>query len=267
VISAAAAVQRELWGGDPESWAEHAEAHNRPLFEALLDATLVGAGTRLLDVGCGSGLLVTLASERGADVAGIDITPGLLAVARRRLPAADLREGDMEDLPFANGAFDVVTGVNSFQFAGDPVQALREAARVVRAGGLVAASLFAAPERSESTVVHHALSALSPPAAESEHAPFALSALGNLEAALTTAGLAVIAQGEVRCSWRYASMENAVRGLECSAGGARAIRDAGEPAVRQALLAAMRPFEDAASGVVSMDNVFRWVVAQRPLSA
>src|SRR3954470_15905839 len=89
-------VQRRLWGRDPHAWAELAEAHNRPLFEAVLDAAGVTRGTSLLDVGCGSGLALEMAHARGATVSGIDISPGLLAVARERLPDADLREGDME---------------------------------------------------------------------------------------------------------------------------------------------------------------------------
>ena len=153
VISAAALVQRRLWGTEPRTWAELAEAHNRPLFEAVLDAAGVGAGTRVLDVGCGSGLTLVLAAQRGAVAAGIDISPGLLGVARERLPGADLRDGDMEALPFPDEAFDAVLGVNAFQFAGDPPQALREAARVLLPGGLLVASLFAAPERSQATVV------------------------------------------------------------------------------------------------------------------
>src|SRR3954451_8518581 len=102
------AVQRRLWGTDPRAWADLAEAHNRPLFEAVLDAAGVGAGTRLLDVGCGSGLALALARERGASTSGLDISPGLLGIARERLPQADLREGDMETLPFEDGTFDAV---------------------------------------------------------------------------------------------------------------------------------------------------------------
>src|SRR5690349_2860280 len=56
MISAAAEVQRRLWGTDPRAWAELAESHNRPLFEAVLEAAAVGPGTAVLDVGCGSGL-------------------------------------------------------------------------------------------------------------------------------------------------------------------------------------------------------------------
>jgi SAM-dependent methyltransferase len=259
--SEAAQVQRRLWGTDPQAWAELAEAHNRPLFEAVLDAARVGPGTRLLDVGCGSGLALALSAVRGAVPSGIDISPGLLAVACDRLPQADLREGDMEDLPFADASFDAVIGINAFQFAGDPRRALSGAARVLRPGGRLVASLFAAPERSQGTVVHEAMSTLIPPEQEADHAPYALSAPGNLEAAMGDAGLSVVDQGEVMCAWRYASMEDAVRGLLCSAGGARAVEAAGESAVRVVLEGALAQFEHG--GVVNMDNTFRWVAACR----
>src|SRR3954454_6310237 len=137
--------------------------------------------------------------RRGAIVTGLDISPGLLAVARERLPNADLREGDMELLPFADDAFDAVIGINAFQFAGDPVRALREAARVSRA--TVVISLFAAPERSDGTALHEAMSALVPPEDHRDHAPYALSA--DLEGALRRAGLAAARSGEVQCTWRY----------------------------------------------------------------
>jgi SAM-dependent methyltransferase len=257
----AADVQRRLWGTDARAWADLAEPHNRPLFEAVLDAAGVGEGTRVLDVGCGTGLTLVLAAERGAEPAGLDVTPELLAIARERLPGADLHEGDMETLPWEDEAFDAVVGVNAFQFAGDLRRALAEAARVVRPGGRVVASLFAAPERSQSTAVHHAMQALIPPADAAEHAPYALSAPGNLEAALADAGLRVADDGEVGCSWRYGSMEDAIHGLLCSAGGARAREAAGEDAVRRTLAEALAPFER--DGVVNMDNTFRWVAASR----
>ncbi len=262
-ISAAAEVQRRLWGTDPRAWADLAEAHNRPLFEAVLDAAGAGLGTRVLDVGCGSGLMLLLAAQRGAAPSGLDISPGLLGLARERLPDADLREGDMEALPFGAAAFDAVTGVNVFQFAGDPRRALREAARVVRPGGRVVASLFAAPERSQGTVVHEAMSALIPPEQADDHAPYALSAPGNLEAAMAGAGLRAVGSGEVFCHWRYTSMDDAVRALLCSAGGARAVEAAGEEKVRDVLQPALGQFQDPQTGAVTIRNTFRWVAARR----
>ncbi len=264
-VSAAAEVQRRLWGTGPRAWADLAEAHNRPLFTAVLDAAGVGVGTRVLDVGCGSGLTLVLAAGRGAIPSGLDISPGLLGIARDRLPAADLREGDMETLPFGDSSFDAVTGVNAFQFAGDPRRALREAARVTRPGGLVVASLFAAPERSQGTVAHQAMSSLIPDEGAGDHAPYALSAPGGLEAALADAGLSLADSGEVGCSWRYASMDEAVRALLCSAGGVRATEAAGESAVRDALSQALAPFQDPRTGAVTLENTFRWVAARRPL--
>ena len=263
MISAAAEVQRRLWGTDPRAWAELAESHNRPLFEAVLDAAGAGPGTRLLDVGCGSGLTLVLAAARGAVPSGVDISPGLLAIARERLPEADLREADMESLPFGDAAFDAVTGVNAFQFAGDPRQALCEAARVTRPGGRLVASLFAAPERSQGTVAHQAMTALIPPERAADHAPYALSAPGNLEASLVSAGLTLDASGEVICHWRYADMDEAIRALLCSAGGARAAESAGPAAVRSALRAALAQFQDPQTGAVTLDNTFRWVAAHR----
>ena len=74
-LSAAAEVQRRLWGTDPRAWADLAEAHNRPLFEAVLDAAHVTGGTRLLDVGCGSGLTLVLAA--GPDAVRSALRPAL----------------------------------------------------------------------------------------------------------------------------------------------------------------------------------------------
>jgi SAM-dependent methyltransferase len=261
-VTAAAQVQRRLWGTDPRAWADLAEPHNQPLFEAVLEAAATGPGTRLLDVGCGSGLTLLLAQDRGAIPTGLDISPGLLKIARERMPGADLREGDMEHLPFHDAGFDAVTGVNAFQFAGDPRQALREAARVTRPGGRVVASLFAAPERSQGTVVHQALSALIPPEQAADHAPYALSAPGHLETALADAGLRLEDDGEVVCHWHYTTMDDAIRALLCSAGGARASQVAGEDKVRDVLNHALNRFQDQTTGVVTLTNTFRWVAAR-----
>lgn len=263
-LTPAAELQQQLWDSDPEGWALYAEPHNAPLFRALLDATSAGPGTRLLDVGCGTGLMLQLASHRGAQVTGVDVAPGLLAVARERLPEADLWLADMDRLPLADASFDAVVGANTFQFAGDPPGALREAARVCRPGGAVAASTFAEPERCESTAVHEAMSALSPPERQSAHAPYSLSEPGNLESALAAAGLEVAATGEVDCIWRYDTLADALRGLLASAGATRAEQDAGPEAVRDVIESALVPFTDPATGIVAMRNVFRWVCARKP---
>ena len=110
-----------------------------PFYEAVLDAAGVGAGTALLDVGCGGGFALLLAARRGAAVSGLDVTPALLDIARERFPAASLAVGDLEDpLPFDAGAFDVVTAFNSVQYAAEPVAAVKNMSELVRPGGLSA---------------------------------------------------------------------------------------------------------------------------------
>jgi SAM-dependent methyltransferase len=260
-LSAAALLQQRLWSADPEGWALYSEPHNLPLFEAVLDAARVGAGSRLLDVGCGTGLVLQRAAGRGATLAGIDVSPGLLAIAESRVPDADLRLDDLQALPFPDDSFDAVTGINAFQFAADPLAAIAEAARVVVPGGRVAIGMFAEPSRAQSTAIHLAMTALSSPARASDHEPYALSAPGNLESALEAAGLTLAESGEVECAWHYDQVAHAVRGLIGSAGGTRAVEDAGTEAVRAAIEGALVPFTDAATGEVTMRNIFRWISA------
>jgi SAM-dependent methyltransferase len=259
-LSDSALLQQRLWSADPEAWALFSEPHNRPLFEAVLRAARVTEGSALLDIACGTGMLLQLAAAEGATLTGIDVSEAMLRVARNRVPQADLRLVDLQRLPFADGSFDAVTGVNAFQFGEDPRAAIAEAARVLRRGGRLAVGMFAEPERSQSTTVHEAMAVLSPPARESEHQPYALSAPGNLEAALTDAGLDLDDRGEVECVWAYDRVADAVRGLRGSGGGTRAVEDAGFDAVGTAIERALAQFTDD-EGRVRMVNTFRYVAA------
>jgi SAM-dependent methyltransferase len=137
-VATTAGTEGPEWSARAAGWAEQWGAFAAPAREALAEAAGIGPGTRVLDIGCGSGELCALAAERGAEVAGIDAAEGMIEIARRRVPGADLRVGPMEQLPWHDDTFDVATAVNALQFAADYVDALAEAARVVRPGGAVA---------------------------------------------------------------------------------------------------------------------------------
>ncbi|HEX4443998.1 MAG TPA: class I SAM-dependent methyltransferase [Galbitalea sp.] len=259
VPSAAASIQERLWSADAEGWALFSEPHNVPLFEAVLTAARVTVGTRVLDVGCGTGRTLELAIERGATAVGVDISAAMLAIAATRMPDADLRRADLQHLPFGSGEFGVVVAVNAFQFAEDPRAAIADAARVLALGGRLAIGMFAEPERAQSTAIHLAMASVTPPERESEHEPYALSAPGNLEDALATAGLRVDSVGEVECVWAYDNSADAVRGLIGSAGGVRAVEGAGTDRVGAVIEEALVPFTDSA-GRIRMRNTFRWIV-------
>jgi SAM-dependent methyltransferase len=259
--SESALLQQRLWSADPEAWALFSEPHNLPLFEAVLAAAGVARGTTLLDVACGTGMLLQLAAAKGATVSGVDVSGAMLGIAAARLPHADLRLLDLQVLPYADESFDVVTAVNAFAFAEDPVAAIAESARVLRAGGRLVIGMFAEPERSQSTAIHEAMTALSPPERSADHRPYALSAPGNLEAAIAAAGLVELGRGEVECLWSYANTADAVRGLRGSGGGARAVEDVGAEVVGVAIERALLPFTEPVTGRVTMVNTFRWLSA------
>ncbi len=130
-----AEFQGKHWGKASKHWATIQEPLHGPLWEAMLDAALVGSGTRMLDAGCGGGGASFLAAQRGAEVSGIDAAEQLVAFARERLPNRDFRVGDIEYLPFEDDAFDAVFAANSLQFSGDRIATLREFGRVCAQGG------------------------------------------------------------------------------------------------------------------------------------
>ena len=118
-------------------------------WQAVAEATAIAAGTEVLDLGCGAGGFCSLAADRGARVAGIDVDVEAVEHARSVLPAADIRVGLMEDLPWRDGTFDVVTAFNTLQYALDVEIALEEAARVTRGGGRIAICKWDRPGENE----------------------------------------------------------------------------------------------------------------------
>ena len=108
------------------------------------DLAGVGAGQRVVDVCCGPGALTTELVERvgASNVAAVDPSESFVAAARERHPGVDVQEAPAETLPFADGAFDAALAQLVVHFMADPVQGLTEMARVVRAGGVVAACVW-----------------------------------------------------------------------------------------------------------------------------
>jgi SAM-dependent methyltransferase len=246
-------------GGAPERWSAVADEWSRswgtfaaPVWEPLLEHSGVGPGTRVLDVGSGSGELLAHLSGLGAVAAGVDPAPEMREVARRLAPGADVRDGDAEHLPFADASLDVVVAVNALQFADDPLEALAEIRRVLVPGGAVGVANWAEAARNDLDVVERAVAAAHddevPPDGE-------LRLPGGLEALLTDAGLDVVASGVVAAPWRAADAEALVRGILFGEDPATTAE------LASVVVEASRPFRHADGGY-ELRNALRYAVAR-----
>jgi SAM-dependent methyltransferase len=122
------------------------EIHTTPTAARLVQHANVSANQRVLDVACGTGVAAITAARRGARVTGLDLTPELLERARENAKIAELdidwHEGDVEQLPFDNGSFDVVLSQFGHMFAPRPDVAISEMLRVLKSGGTIAFSTW-----------------------------------------------------------------------------------------------------------------------------
>jgi SAM-dependent methyltransferase len=122
----------------------------------LVAAAGVSSADRVLDVGCGTGILARAAADRvaaDAQVTGLDVNAGMLAVARRIRPGVDWRQGDAAALPFPDDSFDVVMSQFALMFFTDRVAALREMWRVLKPDGRLAVAVWGPHERATGYVV------------------------------------------------------------------------------------------------------------------
>jgi 2-polyprenyl-3-methyl-5-hydroxy-6-metoxy-1,4-benzoquinol methylase len=255
-----AASNGRLWGLRARDWAEVQEGQFMAAYEAVFARLKLSAAMRYCDVGCGSGMAALIASRLGAKVSALDAAENLIQFARDRVPAGDFRLGEMEQLPFADGEFDVVTGFNSFQYAADPVAALAQARRITKPVGRVVVMTWGSPERMEAASLVVALKPLLPPAPAGAPGPFALSDEAALSAFAASAGLKVLEIKEVACHWRYPNLETALRGLGSSGVAIRAIEHSGEAAVNQVHRAALAPFLGD-DGAYRIGAAFKWMIA------
>lgn len=236
------AINGRLWGTRADDWANIQEGMCRPVYEAVLTRTNVGSATTYLDVGCGAGMAAQIAAQRGARVFGLDAAENLLAIARTRVPTADFRTGELEELPFKDGTFDVVTGFNSFQYAANPSVALAEAKRVAKPGASVVIMTWGRPEGMEAASLLAALRPLLPAPPPGAPGPFALSDETSLRAFAAAAGLTPVEVLDVDCPWHYPNLEIALRALKSAGVTVRAIEHAGEEAVDNAHRQALERF-------------------------
>jgi ubiquinone/menaquinone biosynthesis C-methylase UbiE len=241
---AAALIESSLWDRYARDWTCLQETRHRPLRRVLLGALGPLAGMRLLDVGCGVGLLLREAAERGAWVAGVDVAEELLEVARWALPDADLRVGTPAALPYANGRFDVATACNTLHYTADPGAALAELVRVVRPGGRIAIGDWADPAGSLTRDF--------------------LARLGLVPELPNLSGLLHLDGSELDFPVTYPDLATAWSAMMARGRVGAAIEVTGKALAHNHFLDVFGPAVRS-DGAIRDHNVFRWTVAAKPV--
>ncbi|MFD5938472.1 MULTISPECIES: SAM-dependent methyltransferase [Streptomyces] len=268
-------------GTRARDWAEIQERMLAPLYEAVYDRMEVGAATRMLSLGCGSGLAMLGAAARGAHVTGVDSDRERLALARARLlpdadwdgtpahsprparPRARLLEDGQPAPAGADGApYDLITVFEPIGCAaGDSeglVPALRSAVPLAVRGASVVLTGWGPPERCATAAVLRVAARL----AESARPPrtgWRPTLRDDLEDVAARAGLKPDGSGRVSCPFGYADVNSAVRGLLSTGLFDAAVRATDRSQVEKEVAEALHPYRRQ-DGTVWMPNVFRYLV-------
>jgi len=249
-----------LWGARPADWAL-TEDLQLPTYEAALERTGLDPRWRVLDVGCGAGAFLRLVAAAGAEAAGIDASAALVAFARERLPQADLRVGEMEELPWEDDAFDLVTGFNSFFFANDMVAALREAGRVAKRGAPVVVQVWGAHERCDLEAMKQVARPFLPPRPPDAPADPDLSRPGLLRGLAAEAGLEPQDEFDVTWAFEYPDEATLGRALVAVAGLAVLAGPPREQELRAAIVDGLARYRRP-DGSYRLSNEFHYLIAR-----
>ena len=216
----------EGWGRRAVDFATLSEPSNCREYVAMHHRLGVDAGDRLLDVACGSGLAIELARLRGASCAGIDASPRLVAVARRRSPQADLRVGDMNALPWDPASFDVVTSFRGIW--GTTPGAVAEIHRVLRPGGRVGITVWGHLKVSLGAWALAPFRLAAAEKVDNQAAMVSLGLPGAGEQLLESYGFGDVERVAVPFAFEFADPELYARAMAATGPGYEAIQNVGE---------------------------------------
>jgi len=251
----------DAWGSRSVDWACLFEHYATDVIFAIFDRIGVGPGTSYLDIACGSGLAVRYATGRGADPSGIDASTALIELARHRNPDADMRVGDMFQLPWEDEHFDAVTAINGIW--GGCEAALVEARRVLRPGGRIGISFWGHGQPLDLRNCFRAFAENAP----ADHfqgmkRTNGIARDGVAEAMLTETGFTMVERGSRLSVVEWPDADTAWRAISSLGPAVPALENVGADALRPIVMDAMEECRDAA-GVYRFRNVQQFVIAEK----
>jgi SAM-dependent methyltransferase len=221
----------------------------------VVEAASLRPGERVLDVACGTGVVAREAAARvGANgtVVGLDLNPGMLAVARALPPGSgapvEWREGDAAALPFPDAAFDVALCQFGLQYVPDRPAALAEMRRVLVPGGRLALLIWRSIEESPGfALLAEALERhVGAPAAAIMRAPFDLAEPDEVRGLIAGTGFRDVDVQRVEGTVRFPSAERFVQVQVAGsplAGPVGEASEAARAALIEEVMAVLRPYE------------------------
>ncbi|MCF4140541.1 SAM-dependent methyltransferase [Streptomyces sp. Tue 6430] len=268
-------------GARARDWSEIQERMLVPLYEAVYERLGVGSGTRLLGLGCGSGLALLMAASRGAALTGVETrSPERLALARQRLTpeaggtragngtrAADSTRlvagppGDPADAQ--RPPYNLVTAFEPIGcLAGDAEglgELLAAATPLAERGAPVVLVGWGPPERCATSSVLRVATRLADPLRAAGSWRPALR--DDLEEVAQRAGLRPDGSGRVACPFGYAGVDSALKGLLSTGLFDAAVSATDRAQVDKEVTEALHPYRRT-DGTVWMPNVFRYLIAR-----
>jgi SAM-dependent methyltransferase len=249
-----------LWGARPADWALTEEMQT-PTYIAALERTGLEPSWRVLDIGCGAGAFLRLVADHGGEPHGIDASEALITHARERLPRADLRVGEMEELPWEDDTFDLVTGFNSFFFANDMVAALREARRVAKPGAAVVIQVWGAHERCDLEAMKQIARPFLPPRPPDAPPDPDLAQPGLLRELAAQAGLTPTEEFDATWAFEYPDAETLGRALVAVAGLAVLAGSEREEELKDAIIDGLGRYRRP-EGSYRLSNEYHYLIAR-----
>jgi SAM-dependent methyltransferase len=252
----------DAWGHSANDWACLYEHYASAAMIAIFQGVGVTEGTKLLDVACGSGLVVRHAELLGAQTAGIDAAQSLIEIAQARNPNSDLRLGSMFAMPWKDETFDSVISVNGIW--GGCETALVEANRVLRPGGMIGISFWGNGAPNDLRGCFKAFARYAP----QQHFG-SMKRLNNIavsgvaEEMLANSGFEECVRGATVSTIEWPDSELAWRALSSVGPAVPALRHTDPQIVRGAVLEAIEHCRDS-RGIYRFRNDHQFVIARKP---
>jgi SAM-dependent methyltransferase len=275
-LSRTADASRTDLGARARDWSEIQERMLVPLYEAAYERLEVGPATRLLGLGCGSGLALLMAASRGATVTGVESSrPQRLALARERLrpeigatrtrTGTRLVDGPVEDAALGAPPYTFVTAFEPIGCLAGDSEGLREllasATPLAERGAPVVLAGWGPPERCATSAVLRVATKLADPLRS--NGSWRPARRDDLEEVAQRAGLRPDGSGRVACPFGYAGLDSALKGLLSTGLFDAAIAATDQAQVDKEVAEALHPYRRR-DGTVWMPNVFRYLVARVP---